>query len=68
MFDFSRPELRVCRIPIWICRRQNPAASTGQSVSYAYGIGSRSNATKWRHRIELKNPAHKSTSNNAAIF
>jgi hypothetical protein len=42
MFESSHPELRVLAIPIMRCRGSNPAAPTGQSVSNAYGIGSRS--------------------------
>jgi hypothetical protein len=42
MFESSRPELRVLAIPILRCRGSNPAAPTGQSVSNAYGSGSRS--------------------------
>ena len=41
-FESCRLELRVLAIPILECRCSNPAASTGQSVSNAYGIGSRS--------------------------
>jgi hypothetical protein len=41
-FESCRPRLRVWRIPILRCRGSNPPASTGQSVSNAYGIGSQS--------------------------
>jgi hypothetical protein len=41
-FESCRLELRVLAISILECRCSNPAAPTGQSVSNAYGIGSRS--------------------------
>jgi hypothetical protein len=40
-FESCRLELRVLAISILECRCSNPAASTSQSVSNAYGIGSR---------------------------
>ena len=42
MFDFSSPELRVLANSILRCSGSNPAAPASQSVSNAYGIGSRS--------------------------
>ncbi len=41
MFEFSRPERRVLANSDLECKGSNPAAPTGQSVSNAYGIGSR---------------------------
>jgi hypothetical protein len=42
------PGLRVLANSDSICRGSNPAAPTGQSVSNAYGIGSRSKGQKYR--------------------
>jgi hypothetical protein len=53
MLESSRPELRILAIPILRCRGSNPSAPTGQSVSKAYGIGSRSKCHEMGNGITL---------------